>query len=109
MRREPSDEARHLVDPSRLEYLVGGRPPSLADLSSFDNTQVYDVGYVIGEFVVQRWGQPALPALIRARGDSNVARLRPHFAPDFGAAAFADVSSLAGLPSRSSPEGSEGW
>jgi hypothetical protein len=81
-------EARQFVDPSRLGYLVAGQPPSLADLSSFDNTRVYDVGYLIGEFIVQRWGQPALPALVRARGDTQAALgiSQPEFERDWYAA-----------------------
>lgn len=66
-------EARQFVDPSRLPYLAGGQPPSLNDLSSFENTRIYDVGYVIGEFIVARWGQSALRALIRAFGDTQAA------------------------------------
>jgi hypothetical protein len=65
-------ENRELVDPRTLDYMVGGRPPTLDQLDS-DVTvsrQVYEVGYLIGESVVVRWGAPALVALIRANGDT---------------------------------------
>lgn len=64
-------EARQFVDPKRVTYLVEGHPPSLAELSSFDNTRVYEVGYLIAEFIVARWGQPGLPALVHAFGDTQ--------------------------------------
>ena len=50
---------------------MAGQPPSLAELSSLDDTRIYEVGYLIGEFIVQRWGSAALPALIRSFGDTR--------------------------------------
>lgn len=66
-------EARQLVEPSRLPYLTAGQPPSLAELNSIDDRRIYDVGFLIGEFIVGRWGPTALPALIRAAGDTQAA------------------------------------
>ena len=34
---------------------------------------VYDIGYLIGEFVVARWGQAALHDLIAVNGDTSAA------------------------------------
>ena len=53
-------EAGQFVDPRRLSYLTEHRPPSFNELSGFDNTRVYDVGYLIAEFIVTRWGRGAL-------------------------------------------------
>jgi hypothetical protein len=64
-------EARQFVEPARVPYLAAHQPPSLAELSSFSNTRVYDVGFVIGEFIVARWGSAALPGLVRRLGDTR--------------------------------------
>jgi hypothetical protein len=65
-------ENRELVDPRTLSYLVQGRPPTLAQLD-VDVTawrQVYEVGYLIGEFVVARGGLAGLRDLIRTNGNT---------------------------------------
>ena len=62
-------ESRQFVDPRTLPWLASG-PPTLARLNGFDNADVYGVGYLIGEFIVSRWGQQGLGALLRNRGDT---------------------------------------
>jgi hypothetical protein len=65
-------ENRELVDPRSVSYLVAGRPPTLAELD-MDVTagrQIYEVGCVIGEFVVARGGLAGLRGLIRTNGDT---------------------------------------
>jgi hypothetical protein len=64
-------ESGSFIDPTRLEYMRAGRYPSIADLDAAWNTssQVYEVGYVLGEFIVARWGQDGLVRLIRLNGD----------------------------------------
>jgi hypothetical protein len=64
-------ENGELVSPRTLDYMVRGAYPSLADLNADPNAgrQIYDLGYVIGDFVVARWGRAGLLDLIRARGD----------------------------------------
>ena len=66
-------ENGELVPPRTLDYLVRGAYPSLADLNADPNAgrQIYELGYVIGEFIVARWGRAGLLDLIRARGDVN--------------------------------------
>jgi hypothetical protein len=66
-------ENGELVDPRTLDYLVAGRPPTLAELDAdvTSSRRVYEVGYTIGEFVVARGGQQALVGLIRANGDTG--------------------------------------
>ncbi|RPJ70152.1 MAG: hypothetical protein EHM24_16440 [Acidobacteria bacterium] len=63
-------ENGQFVDPARLEYLQAGRFPTLADLTADYSTgrQVYEVGYVLGEFIVATWGMNGLLELIRANG-----------------------------------------
>lgn len=64
-------ENDELVDPRSLPYLVQGRYPTLSELDADPNAsrQVYEVGYLIGEFVVARAGRDGLLRLIRANGD----------------------------------------
>lgn len=63
-------EARQFVDPRTIPYLMNLQPPAIAELNAFDNIKIYDVGYLIAEFIVSRGGQPALRALIVNRGDT---------------------------------------
>jgi hypothetical protein len=62
-------EAGQLVNPRGLPYMVAGQPPSLAELDRLSDTRIYDVGYLIGEFVVETRGREALVELVRANGD----------------------------------------
>ena len=66
-------ENGELVPPRTLDYLVRGAYPSLADLNADPNAgrQIYELGYVIGEFIVAHWGRAGLLDLIRAHGDVN--------------------------------------
>jgi len=64
-------ESGSFVAPTTLEYMRAGRYPSIADLDAAWNTssQVYQVGYVLGEYIVARWGQDGLVRLILLNGD----------------------------------------
>lgn len=64
-------ENREFIDPSTIEYMRAGRYPSLADLDApySAGRQVYDVGYVLGEFIVETWGLDGLVRLVQANGD----------------------------------------
>jgi hypothetical protein len=64
-------ENDELVDPRSIPYLVQGRFPTLTELDADPNAsrQVYEVGYLIGEFVVARAGRAGLLRLVRANGD----------------------------------------
>ncbi|MBP1634625.1 MAG: hypothetical protein H6Q10_1199 [Acidobacteria bacterium] len=70
-------ENRELVDPRTLAYMQAGRYPSLADLdAAYDSSggrQVYEVGYVLGEFIVGTWGANGLIRLIQRNGDVQAA------------------------------------
>ena len=84
-------ENRELVDPRSLGYMVAGRPPTLQQLDA-DVTvsrQVYDVGFLIGEFVTARAGQTGLVALVRSSGDT--AAVLGLSTPEFEAAWYAFV------------------
>ena len=64
-------EARQQVDPRSLAYLISGQPPPFAQLNRFDNMLVYDVGFLISEFVVSRWGMDRYRSLLAANGDTQ--------------------------------------
>jgi hypothetical protein len=59
------------VDPRTLPYLQAGSFPTLAQLNgAYGATrQVYEVGFLLGEFIVAVWGQAGLAGLILANGD----------------------------------------
>ena len=66
-------EAREFVNPATLDYMRSGHYPSLADLDapygSANTRQVYEVGYVLGQFIVGQWGLDGLVRLIRTNGN----------------------------------------
>ena len=63
-------EAGQRVDPRTLPYMTAGQPPAFTRLNSFDNTLVYDVGYLVSEFVIMRWGPAHYRELLAANGDT---------------------------------------
>jgi len=63
-------EAGQRVDLRTVSYMAALTPPPFDTLNGFDNARIYDVGYSIAEFIVSRWGQPALARLIAANGDT---------------------------------------
>jgi hypothetical protein len=64
-------ENRQFVQPTSLGYLQSGAYPSLAELNANANIsgQVYELGFLIGEFLVATWGQDTLVRLIQTNGD----------------------------------------
>jgi hypothetical protein len=64
-------EAGQFVHPNRLAYLVNGNPPTLAGLNANwqTNTHIYDVGFLLIEYIVAKWGKEKLVNLITALGD----------------------------------------
>ena len=63
-------EAGQAVDLRSVPYMAALQPPSFAALDAISDTRVYDVGYSIAECIVDRYGSPALPALVAAHGDT---------------------------------------
>jgi len=94
-------ENREFVDPTTLDYMRSGSYPSLADLDAAYNVsgRVYQVGYVLGEFIVQRWGQDGLVRLIQSNGDLPVAL--GVTTPEFESAWHAFLHEKYGLPGLS--------
>ena len=63
-------EAGEFVDPRSVSWMSNGQLPAMARLNGFDNTDIYAAGYVLGEFIVSRWGREGLIGLIRANGNT---------------------------------------
>lgn len=64
-------EAGQFVDPRTLAYMAAGQVPAFGDLNAIENTRIYDLGCVIGEFIVDGWGEAGLIALVRQNGDPS--------------------------------------
>ncbi len=64
-------ESGQFIHPNRLPYMVSGNPPTLAELEANwqTSTQVYDVGYLLAEYILMTWGKENLVDLIRASGN----------------------------------------
>jgi hypothetical protein len=59
------------VDPRGLDYIVRGNFPTLDQLNADPNagTQIYQLGYVLGEFILTQYGRTTLIRLIETNGD----------------------------------------
>lgn len=64
-------ENGELVNPRTLDYVVRGAFPTLQQLNVDPNagTQIYQLGYTLGEFIVARYGRPAFLRLIQTNAD----------------------------------------
>lgn len=56
-------------NPKNLGYLINNNPPSLDELSLFTNTYIYEVGYFIGEYLEETFGENVLNELILNNGN----------------------------------------
>jgi hypothetical protein len=61
-------EAGQIVDPRTLPYMRAHRPPALVELDRIDDPAIYEVGGLIGHFIVETWGREALRELVRTGG-----------------------------------------
>jgi len=64
-------EAGQFVNPRNLSYVVSGNYPTLSELNSnwTGNVMIYEVGYVLVEYIVNDWNIEALRNLIRHGGN----------------------------------------
>jgi hypothetical protein len=64
-------ENGEFVDPRGLSYLVAGSFPTLAQLNAgySASRQIYEVGFLLGEFIVATWGREGLVGLLASNGD----------------------------------------
>jgi hypothetical protein len=91
-------ENGELVDPTSIEYMRAGRYPTLADLDAAYSAsrQVYQVGYLLGQFIVRTWEMEGLIRLIQSNGD--VARTFAITVAEFEARWHAFLHAEYGLP-----------
>ena len=64
-------ENGEFVNPASLDYIVRGAFPTLQQLNVDPNggTQIYQLGYVLGDFIVSRYGRAAFLRLIDSHAD----------------------------------------
>jgi hypothetical protein len=64
-------ENGEFVAPMTLDYIRAGRYPTLAQLNAevTSSRQIYEVGFVLGEFIVETWGPDGLIRLLQLSGD----------------------------------------
>ncbi len=66
-------EAGQSTDLNRFGYLIRGKYPSIDALNDPANSQIYDIGYRLAEYIVQTWGRAGLLRLIKDDGDVHAA------------------------------------
>jgi hypothetical protein len=57
-------ESGQFVHPNQLPYMVNHTPPTLNQLNGFNNTQIYEVGYLLSEYIVLNWDRQHLKDMI---------------------------------------------
>ena len=64
-------ENGEFIDPRTLPYVVSGAFPTLQQLNADPNAgrQIYELGYVLGEFIVSTYGRAAYLQLIASNGN----------------------------------------
>jgi hypothetical protein len=65
-------EANQFVEPQKISYLVKGNFPTIAELNSdfnSGNRKIYQVGYLLPEYIIQSFGKKAYIDLIKSNGN----------------------------------------
>ena len=62
-------EAGQFVDPHNIPYLVSHNPPTLNQLNSFSNAMIYEVGYLLSEYIILNWSREHFVNLILTNGN----------------------------------------
>jgi len=65
-------ESNDFTDPKTLPYMVSGNYPTLAELNTDyndSNHNIYSVGYIIQEYIINTWGMDTVIALIKNNGN----------------------------------------
>ena len=65
-------EARQFYEPSRLNYLKNGDYPSIGELNNINDLRIYELGYFLGDFIVNKWGLTKLNELIKKNGQLSM-------------------------------------
>jgi len=88
-------EAGQFVHPSQLTYMVQHSPPALSQLNSINNTQIYEVGYLLTEYIVDNWSRQHLKDMILSSG--NVSQTLGMTIAEFQSAWFQFVKNKYGI------------
>lgn len=65
-------ESGGFIHPRNISYLMSGNYPTLSELNSNYNTgarKIYEVGYLLSEFLKQTWGMEKVVELIKENGN----------------------------------------
>lgn len=62
-------ESGQFTNPLNIPYLVSHDPPSLAQLNSFNNTMIYETGYLIAEYIILNWDRTHFINMIMTNGN----------------------------------------
>lgn len=62
-------ESGQFTPPNTIPYMVNQQPPTLAQLNSFSNTFVYDVGYLLSEYIILNWSRTHYVNMILTNGN----------------------------------------
>lgn len=62
-------ESGMFVHPSDIDYMVQQNPPPLSEMNSLNNTQIYDVGYLLAEYIIENWDRQHLKDMILMNGN----------------------------------------
>ena len=88
-------EAGQFVDPHNISYLVSHNPPTLTQLNSFNNTMIYEVGYLLAEYIILNWSRTHFKNLILTNG--NLQQVLGMNSSQFEAGWFAFVRTRYGI------------
>ncbi len=61
-------ESGQFVHPNQIPYMVNQTPPTLSQMNNINNTQVYEVGFLLAEYIVLNWDRQHLKDLILSNG-----------------------------------------
>jgi len=62
-------ESGQFFDPHNIPYLVSHNPPTLSQLNTFSNTMIYQVGYLLAEYIILNWSRTHFVNLILTNGN----------------------------------------
>ncbi len=91
-------EAGQFRNPTSFDYMRAGNYPTISFLSTNVVPVVEQVGYVLAEYIVAKWGTHGLVLLIRASGDFSAAL--GISTQEFESGWYAFLHEKYGLPSR---------
>jgi hypothetical protein len=62
-------ESGRFLNPKSYIYMTNGTPPSLAEMNIGDDIKIYEIGYTVIEFIVNKWGKDTVVDLFISDGD----------------------------------------